>query len=244
MGSKHQGDGVLSPTTGQSPEALREALLALAGLPDESPALPAHLRTIVALSAAVVAPVDFASVTVSAAQGPRTEASSADAAEEIDLAQYAEDAGPCLAALRTATTVGVPDLAGVVVWPGFRDVAWRCGVRASLSIPLFAGSGAPVAGLNLYARDANAMRQLIQRVESCYAGDSAASARLDAGSEQLLAGLTEALRCRDLVQRALGVLMDRENVAVGPAYRRLVDATTSGTSLTGTASAILRQHLS
>ncbi|MGC4879821.1 hypothetical protein ACLQ26_26575 [Micromonospora sp. DT43] len=243
MGSVDQGDSPLSPTPEQSPEALREALLALAGLPDESPALPAHLRTIVALSAAVVGPVDFASVTVSAAGGPRTEAASADAAEEIDLAQYAEDGGPCLAALRSATTVGVPDLAGVVVWPGFRDVAWRYGVRASLSIPLFAGSGAPIAGLNLYARDASAMRPLIQRVESCYTGDSAATTRLDAGSEQLLAGLAEALRCRDLVQRALGVLMDRENVAVGPAYRRLVDATTSGTSLTGTASAILRQHL-
>ncbi|MET8234285.1 GAF domain-containing protein [Micromonospora sp. NPDC005298] len=224
-------------------DELSEALLALAGLPDDSVALPDHLSTIVRLSASVVDPVDFASVTVPAGPGHRTQARSAEAAQAVDEAQYADQAGPCLLALHSGETVGVPDVVGAVVWPGFRDVAWRYGIRASLSIPLFAGSGVPVAGLNLYGREVAGMRLLIQRVQACYGGGSTpVPARMDAGSEQLLLGLAGALRTRDLVQRALGVLMDRDNVPVGAAYRRLVEETGSGGSLPGTATAILRQY--
>ncbi len=35
-------------------------------------------------------------------------------------------------------------------WPGFRDTAYRLGLHTSLSIPLFAGRGEPIAALNLY----------------------------------------------------------------------------------------------
>ncbi|MFF5056994.1 GAF and ANTAR domain-containing protein [Micromonospora sp. NPDC000663] len=222
---------------------LSEALLALASLPDDSAALPGHLSTIVRLSASVVGPVDYASVTVSDGRGDRTPASSSSVAEAVDAAQYSDEAGPCLLALRSGETVGVPDVVGAVVWPGFRDVAWRYGIRASLSIPLFAGSGVPVAGLNLYAREAAGMRLLIRRVQACYE-TSSTSARplMDAGSEQLLAGLAGALQARDLVQRALGVLIERDNVPAGTAYRRLVEEAGSGGSLTGAATAILRQY--
>ncbi|TNH24961.1 GAF and ANTAR domain-containing protein [Micromonospora orduensis] len=227
----------------QRSDGLTETLLALASLPDASPALPEHLSTIVRLSASVVGPVDFASVTVPAGRGHRTDASSSDVADAVDAAQYREEAGPCLLALHSGETVGVPDVAGAVVWPGFRDVAWRYGIRASLSIPLFAGSGAPVAGLNLYAREVVGMRLLIQRVQDCYeASPTSARPLMDAGSEQLLAGLAGALQTRDLVQRALGVLMDRDNVPVGTAYRRLVEEAGPGGSLTGTATAVLRQY--
>ncbi|MGN9809518.1 GAF domain-containing protein [Micromonospora sp. BQ11] len=85
---------------------------------------------------------------------PATRAASDRIAETVDLAQYAQDDGPCLTTLRTGEPVAVPDVAGAVVWPRFRDAAWQNGVRASLSVPLFAGSGETIAALNLYARDA------------------------------------------------------------------------------------------
>ncbi|SCF05708.1 ANTAR domain-containing protein [Micromonospora coriariae] len=235
-----QGNGSSAPRPDRE---LREALLVLAGLPDDSPALPGQLNTIVRLSAEVVDPVDFASMTVLAVEGHRTHASTDEVAEAVDLAQYAEDAGPCLLALHSGETVGVPDIGGAVVWPGFREVAWRYGVRASLSVPLFAGSGVPIAGLNLYARDAARMRLLIQRVQSCYhVGPTRVLPRMDAGSEQFLAGLAGALLSRDLVQRALGLLMERDTIGVGLAYRRLVEATDAGMPLTDTATVILRRH--
>ena len=212
-------------------------------MPDDSPDLPGQLTAIVRLSGDLVEPVDFASVTMFTADGHRTHAASDDVAEAVDLAQYAQDAGPCLLALHSGETVGVPDMSHAVVWPRFRDVAWRYGVRASLSIPLFAGSGDPVAALNLYARDADGMRPLIRRVEVCYQdGSMDGWPRMDAGSEHLLAGLAGALRHRDLIQRALGLLMDREQIAAAPAYQRLVRATEPGVPLTATATALLDRH--
>jgi hypothetical protein len=229
-----------SPRPDQPRGKLTQALLDLAAMPDDSPDLPGQLTAIVRLSGALVEPVDFVAVTMFAADGHRTHAASDEVAEAVDLAQYAEDAGPCLQALQSGATVGVPDISQAVVWPGFRDVAWRYGVRASLSIPLFAGSGDPVAALNLYARDAAGMRPLIERVQACYQdGPTDGWPRLDVGSEHLVAGLTGALRERDLIQRALGLLMDREQIAAGLAYQRLVRATGPGVPLTATATALL-----
>ena len=47
-----------------------------------------------------------------------------------------------------------------MTWPGFREAATAMGLHASLSIPLFAGSGAPIAALNLYSHDLLAMAPL------------------------------------------------------------------------------------
>ena len=56
-------------------------------------------------------------------------------------------------ALDTARPLAVPDIAATMRWPGFRDTAYRLGSHTSLSIPLFTGSGEPIAALNLYGRD-------------------------------------------------------------------------------------------
>jgi hypothetical protein len=51
----------------------------------------------------------------------------------------------------------VPEIAATMTWPGFRDVAVKLGLPASLSVPLFAGSGRTVAALNLSSRHPGAM---------------------------------------------------------------------------------------
>ncbi|MCO1595719.1 GAF and ANTAR domain-containing protein [Micromonospora sp. RHAY321] len=222
---------------------LASGLVALAGLPDVSPAVPGLLARLVHLTAVLVDPVDYVSVTVARHGRHLTRAASDPAAEAVDLAQYAQDDGPCLTALRSGGPVAVPDIAQAFVWPRFRDVAWQAGVRASLSIPLFAGSGESVAALNLYARDAVAMGILIQHVDACYrsGGDTPSSPPLDAGSQQLVAGVDGALRTRDLIQRAIGVLMGREGLSAAAAYRHLVEETPPGAPLTATAVSIVRQ---
>ncbi|PWR05551.1 hypothetical protein DKT68_26575 [Micromonospora acroterricola] len=218
-------------------------MVALAGLPDNSPSVPGLLTRLVRLTAVLVDPVDYVSVTVVRNGGYLTRDASDPAAEATDLAQYAQDDGPCLTALRSGEPVAVPDVADAVVWPGFRDVAWQVGVRASLSIPLFAGSGGTVAALNLYARDATAMRTLTEHVEACFrrTGDPSPPPPLDVGSQRLVLGVRGALRSRDLIQRALGVLMGGHNLSAVEAYRHLVEETPVGTPLTATAAGILRQ---
>lgn len=81
--------------------------------------------------------------------GHRTSVWSSGLALDLDVAQYAADAGPCLAAARSGTVELVAGGPAQARYPSFAAAARRHGVRSSLSVPL-AGSPRPAA-LNLYA---------------------------------------------------------------------------------------------
>jgi hypothetical protein len=59
-----------------------------------------------------------------------------------------------------------------MTWPVFRATALSLGLRTSLSIPLFAGSGTTVAALNLYNRHPNATTLLTAAICDAYDPDS------------------------------------------------------------------------
>jgi hypothetical protein len=97
----------------------------------------------------------------------------------------------------------------------------KLGLRASLSIPLFAGRGTPLAALNLYSRDADAMRSLTAAVQSVYdVGNTIAAVEdhLDAGGSELVAGLTGAFAVPPILQQALGVTMSLTGSGPDEAY--------------------------
>jgi hypothetical protein len=113
-----------------------------------------------------------------------------------------------------------------MVWPGFRAAARRLGLRASLSIPLFAGSGAAIAVLNLYGYERDTMEPLQRRVRALHGRHRPATVdgngpELDPGGEQLLAGLTEALAVRATIQKAIRVVSANENCTAEQAYLAL-----------------------
>jgi hypothetical protein len=173
-----------------------------------------------------------------------TVAASSDLARAVDEAQYAEEAGPCLHSLESAAPVGVPDIAATMSWPGFHRAAHKLGLHASLSIPLFAGSGAPIAVLNLYGRDTAGMAPLIAGVRNLYTGQPPPPGNrlsgMDSGAQRLLAGLAQTFTVRDMLQRGFGVLMARDHCSAAEAYRRLrLRAAETGRSLADTATALL-----
>jgi hypothetical protein len=127
----------------------------------------------------------------------------------VDEAQCADRAGPCLSALDGGSPVAVPDVAATMQWPEFRDAAFALGLRAS-SIPLFAGRGTAIAGLNLYGRDPGAMAPLTAAVWNVFDFEPVADVenhRLDNGSAGLVAGIAGAFAVRAVIQQALGVII-------------------------------------
>ena len=235
-----------SPT--QARGVLADALVTLAQTPDDKPDIDTRLARLAQLAADRVAGVDYASVTALRGEEYITVAASSDLAHAVDQAQYADQAGPCLQSLDTEAPVTVPEIARTMAWPGFHQAAAELGLHSSVSIPLAVGSGAIIAVLNLYGRDAVAMAPLIVGVWAVYDPARPLPDRvdelppLDAGGEELLAGCAEALSISSTIQLALGIIMGRTHSTAQEAYVKLrLHTAETGTSLLAAANAVVRQ---
>ena len=227
---------------------LATRIVTLAGTPDDSGDVDTHLTAIAQLAADTIAAVSYASVTAVRDGATTTVAASSELATAVDQAQYAEDNGPCLDALRGGEPVAVDDISATMTWPGFREAADRMGLKASVSLPLMAGSGATVAALNLYSHDLLAMLSLNAWVWTVYTTDVGAHPEpdaplADAGGEDLIAGLIEAFEVCAFIQRAIGLVVAEQNCSAEQAYLTLrLRAADTGMSLTDLATT-MQPHL-
>ncbi|MCY1143727.1 GAF domain-containing protein [Actinoplanes sp. Pm04-4] len=173
-------------------------------------------------------------------------AASSDLAVTVDQAQYDDNAGPCLEALEANYPAAVPDIAATNSWPSFRDTAARLGLRTSLSIPLFTGSGTTIAALNLYSRQTRALSTLTGAVWAAYDPDFAEfwdRDALDPGGRELTAGLIAAVALRTMMQQAMSVLASTDETSTSRAYQALCTRATDGaTSLTAAAAQVIEEH--
>jgi len=214
----------------QTWQPLHDRLVTLAGTPDDDPGIGADLTAIAQLAADRVAAVEYASMTANGPDGYVTVAASSDLAAAVDRAQYADDAGPCLDALDSGRPAVVSEISATMQWPGFRVAASRLGLNASVSIPLFAGRGVPMAALNLYGRHPDTMRALSTAVRWAYGVDDTPDggrSELDAGGSELVAGLIGAFAVQAVLQQAIGVVIALTGSDADDAYatlcRRAID---------------------
>ncbi|MEU4242524.1 GAF and ANTAR domain-containing protein [Actinoplanes sp. NPDC026619] len=226
---------------------LQERLIVLAGTPDDSSLIGDDLVLIARLVADRIAAVDYASVTSRYEGAYATVAASSDLAVAVDEAQYRDETGPCLEALDGKHPTAVPDIAATMTWPGFREKALRLGLKASLSIPLFAGSGQIIGALNLYGRHAGPMKALTAAVWGAYEPSTSVAGNhdddLDDGGRELAAGLIGAMALRDMIQQAIGVIMATTGRNADCAYFMLrMQAAESGATLTDTAVHFIEQE--
>ena len=153
--------------------------------------------------------------------GPATLVASSPLAVTVDQLQFDAGEGPCLTSAHHASTVYVDDLTDDERWPQFAAAAVEAGVRSVLAYALPAGRS---AALNLYARlpgafgaDARAQGVLFATLARL-ALESAQERALDA--ERAL-NLTEALRTRELIGQAQGILIERERITGEQAFEVL-----------------------
>jgi hypothetical protein len=224
---------------------LATALITLAGTPDDAPGIDVQLKGLVRLAADHVAAADYASVTARRGGDYTTVAASNELAHAVDEAQYAAEDGPCLRPLDDGTPITVPDISTTMIWPGFREAAIDLGLNASVSIPLFTGSGTTIATLNLYGRKTDTMASLIRGVWAIYdparqMPDELGMCPLDAGAEDLLTGFAEALTIRATIQLAITVIIRRTRSTAEDAYANLrLRAADTGSSLLATAEGVI-----
>lgn len=234
----------------QGPGPLANALITLAGTPDHAHDVGSQLMAIARLAANRIGATTYASVTALTGSVHVTVAVSDELVRAVDEAQYTDGAGPCIEALHTGTPVGVPDIAATVQWPHFHEEAPRLGLHASVSVPLCAGRGEPIAALNLYGHDSAAMAPLIDGICVVHEHSNGATAGsddlhlLDEGGRELVTGYAEALSIRATIRLALSVIMNELHCGADDAYLALcIRAGQAGTDLARAAGRLLTQGI-
>lgn len=149
----------------------------------------------------------------------RTVATTGDLPVDVDQVQYDTAQGPCLAALYDEKIVSVPDLAQETRWPAFAARAVEMDVGSMLSFQLFVEND-DLGALNLYARRAHAFDDESEHVGSLFAGHSA----IALATAQQRDHLGEAVRTRDLIGQAKGILMERHKLTADQAFAVLARA--------------------
>jgi hypothetical protein len=227
---------------------LADSLITLAGTADDDSTVGGQLVTIAQLAADRLDEVAFASVTREHESAYSTVAVSSALALAVDEAQYADKAGPCLDALESGTPTVVPYIDATMSWPRFRDTAHTLGLRSSLSIPVFAGRGQPLAALNLYGHDPGAMAPLSAAVLAAYDDtpeQRPAGGRDELGPEarELIDGIVGAFRVRATIQQAIGMIIAERQTNADLAYTLLRTTAASATcSLINAATAVVGDH--
>lgn len=175
------------------------------------------LQLTVDLAVETIDGCDAAGIFVSRDGRVTTVASTDPIVVELDDLQIASDEGPCMDALAGGHPFA-SDLADDSRWPTFGPAAARAGIRSVLAFRL---SEEPVSALNLYARLPAAFGATDRAQGLIFA--SLAGLALDLAGERAddllrFANLQEALRTRELIGQAQGILIERERITSDQAF--------------------------
>ncbi len=144
--------------------------------------------------------------------------------EHLDARQYALGDGPCLTAWAERRVVRVDDLRTDARWAPWSAEACRLGARSVLSAPLVAGDDA-LGALKLYAHVPTAFGAAEERAAAMFAAQAAvllSAARDVRRAGRLDTDLQDALRRREVVSQATGIVMARDRVSAAGAVAHLV----------------------
>lgn len=147
-----------------------------------------------------------------------------------DALQYELDEGPCLTAWVDDVQVRIDDLQTDERWPGWRRLALPLGLRSSLSTPLRA-QGRVLGALKVYGEQPGAFDDRSAVLAARFAAQAAillANVSTLDQAERLSASLQSALRTRNVIALANGVLMERYHLTEEQAFLRLVDSARAG----------------
>lgn len=182
------------------------------------------LGLVTSLAKQTVSEASGAGVTLVDEHGRRvTAAATDDAVERADALQYQLDEGPCLAAWERSAVIRVDDIEDDERWPRWRDAVRPFGLCASLSAPLVAG-GTTLGALKVYALRPSAFGDRDENLLTAFAAQAAillSNVQAFDQAQRLSDALRDAMRSRDRIGIAKGILMAREGVREDTAFALL-----------------------
>jgi anti-anti-sigma factor len=206
----------------EPPHAIHD-LRKVSSIPADNDVVDGALRLVVALARATVGGADGVSVSLRRRGRLVTVAPSDQTISDMDANQYATGEGPCVDASVEGRWFHAASLDDEARWPTFTPRAKALGINAILSSPLLT-EDRPVGALNIYSRNAATFTPKDQELAAMFATEASViltSAGVDVSDDQLATRLFEALRMRQIIALAEGVIMERENVSEERAYSAL-----------------------
>jgi GAF domain-containing protein len=183
------------------------------------------LHHVVHAARAVVPGADLVSVTMrDPSDGFRTPVETDALAIRLDELQYRFDEGPCVAATRKGGlgVVHEPALADAPQFPRWAPAALDAGVGGVLAVGLFPQGEVPRMGaLNLYSLTPGALDARdrdLTLVLAAHASTALAATQACEATDLEAAQLREALRSRDVIGQAKGILMERRGITAQEAF--------------------------
>jgi anti-anti-sigma factor len=206
----------------EPPHAIHD-LRKVSSIPADNDVVDGALRLVVALARATVGGADGVSVSLRRRGRLVTVAASDQTISDMDANQYATGERPCVDASVEGRWFHAASLDDEARWPTFTPRAKALGINAILSSPLLT-EDRPVGALNIYSRNAATFTPKDQELAAMFATEASViltSAGVDVSDDQLALRLFEALRMRQIIALAEGVIMERENVSEERAYSAL-----------------------
>lgn len=209
---QHAGDR--SSTVPSAPPWLISDLRVAATMPANDEVIDAALRLVVELAAFTVDGADGVSVTLRRRGTLTTVAASNSTVAQMDADQYETGEGPCLAATRDGHWFHIDALEQERRWPEFVKRAAAEGINSVLSTPLMVAAR-PVGALNIYSKVEHSFGPSEQERAAWFASRSSTivtDTQTGDADETVHAQLTEALKSRETISRAEGVLMGQRAI--------------------------------
>ncbi len=200
-------------------------LAAAARLPLTRGVLDAALKLVVVMSQSVMTGADGVSITLPRDGRLRTVAASNDVVLQMDHDQYDTGQGPCLDAATQGEPFHSTALESERRWPQFVPRARARGIESIMSTPLMSAER-PLGALNVYSRAPDALASHEQQWAVQFAQEAAnvlVAANATATADSVDAAIHEALRSREVIALAQGILMTRQKLSPDAAHRFLTD---------------------
>lgn len=194
--------------------------LALLLLAEET--LDSTLRRTASLAVGMLPNCDICGVSMAIEGRMGTRVSTSEVAQQMDDCQYVADEGPCVDSIRSGVAIRVRSMAEETRWPDFRAAAALAGLTSSYSLPLMVHDE-PVGAINLYSLS-GAFEQTDEQNAIELANQAAvtlANASAYKQTKELIGNLRSALKSREIIGQAEGMIMQREGCSAEEAFRIL-----------------------
>lgn len=200
------------------------------------------LQTIAETALLSIPGVDHVGVTVREGDGrrPETKAATSELVWRLDELQYSLNEGPCLQSLRDSSVVAAPRISADPRWPRYVPAAVELGLKAQLAVQLRLDDEGTVGGLNMYSTKSEEIDPQAPEIADLFATHAA----LALGKVKIIDNLNEALRTREVISQAVGLLMARYQLEPDAAFAFLVRTSShSNTKVRDIAALMLKHHI-